>query len=662
MTDRYEIPLETTEGQRGPGSFGDRLIVGVAIIALLGGVFIVAGKVFTRGDGVAASSPTARPSGARQSRQPTPAPAPQVMTVQGVAVPAAPTPQPPGFNGWIRALVDLPVVEAPVSGANQVGAMARGDVAQVSQVPSAVPDGITWLQLQSGTMGGSVIAARRGTKDYVRRYAQPADPYGASVNGLVAGPDRFVAFGSTADLPGAPSRPFLLVSQDGQRWDRVDLAPFGGNAVDGVALGPAGWLAVSGVQGSEGPSRSFLWSSPDAVHWRPLGMMSGLGDDLHVDRLIGTPTGYEVSVFQGRGEGQQAWHSSDGLTWTRADPFAQNGYFQIIGAGAGYFAWSQDPGPGSHAAFTGDGLLWSEVVNRPTGNPSQIVSLDDGLLAIDRSPVTGFPRVWKGSVAGDTLKWTQELDQDAFRDAGVSALASDGTRAIAVGWEASSLKPMVWLKNGPTWERVPVGSDTFGGAFPMTVAVNAQAAVAVGSRVSLQADNPTLWRAATGTNWSAVAVPTLVAVGNATATNCPTRPREILEFLVLPGPKAIACYGRTPITFRAYSALCAECAGPQPGIFDPAWLVGPSTSQLNISPIQGTDWWMTVRIAPTLTIDPKWSDEWLELTGHFDDPASTSCRYAPDSQSGDFPWTIASAVASCRQTFVVTKVRVVSGA
>ncbi|MGZ6372327.1 MAG: hypothetical protein ACXWL8_02920, partial [Candidatus Limnocylindria bacterium] len=534
MTDRPEIPIETTEGQRGSGSFGDRLMVGVALIALLGGVFIVAGKALNRSDPVAVASASPRVS-AVASRGPTPTPAPAVFTVEPGTVPDLAAPPPSAFSGWIRALVDVPVLEAPSLGANQIGGLAQGEAALADQVPSASVDGITWLQLGTGPSAGGVVAATNGSRRYVRQYEAPPSPYGAGVNGVVAGPDQFVVFGYTEGSQARPQRPFLLASADGAKWEAVDLAVFGKRVPDAVAHGPAGWLAVANVQSNDGTNGAWLWSSTDALHWRSEGLMAGAGG-AYVVQMAGNATGYEI-VLGGDGRRPRGWYSRDGLTWMASQPSLTGDFYRLAALRTGFYAWSQDRAAGQSAAFSLDGLRWAPVSGGPTGVFPEVVGVDDGLLTIDHSPVTGLPRVWVASAAAGTFEWRQLPDQDAFRGAGVSMLASDGSRVIAFGWERSDLKPMVWFGDGADWERAELPADAFGDALPLQVAANTHGAVAVGYRPSLQAENPTLWRATTRMTWSEVTVPELTAVGEATRTGCPSRPRDSLEFVVLPAPK-----------------------------------------------------------------------------------------------------------------------------
>ena len=44
MRDRDDIPLETTEGRGAGNGIGDRLVVALALLALLGGALILVGK------------------------------------------------------------------------------------------------------------------------------------------------------------------------------------------------------------------------------------------------------------------------------------------------------------------------------------------------------------------------------------------------------------------------------------------------------------------------------------------------------------------------------------------------------------------------------------------------------------------------------------------
>jgi hypothetical protein len=145
---------------------------------------------------------------------------------------------------------------------------------------------------------------------------------------------------------------------------------------------------------------------------------------------------------------------------------------------------------------------------------------------------------------------------------------------------------------------------------------------------------------------------------------CPILPTDFLAFTVLDRAAATVCYAEVPITFRAWSVNCGDCGGGiGPGDSQPAWLLSPTMNQLFMSPIEDDSggWSMSVVLGPSLKPDPAWSGAWLQVTGHFGDPAAATCHYEPTREdlaywSGQH-WI----VDQCRQTFVVTGLTVVPG-
>src|SRR5256885_11661012 len=128
MRDRDDIPVETSAGDRGGGGMGDRLVVGLAALALLGGALILAGKGLGGDPGRASASGS--PSGApgtsgtpttTASASPTPAP----VAVQERPLPSPEPIRPPPFNGWIRLGQALPVYDTPSTGGNRISALAK---------------------------------------------------------------------------------------------------------------------------------------------------------------------------------------------------------------------------------------------------------------------------------------------------------------------------------------------------------------------------------------------------------------------------------------------------------------------------------------------------------------------------------------------------------
>jgi hypothetical protein len=662
MTDRIQIPLETSEGRRGPGSAGDRLMVGIALIALLGGVGILAGKMLDRSDAVALSSGSPTASIEASTPAPTPIPTPSTFKVATDIAPPITGPEHPAFSGWIRALEDLPIRSAPTRGANQIGALAKGEAAYADQVPSEVPDGITWLMLQSGSAGGGMVAATKGSKELVVRYPQIPTPSVAQIMGLVASPDEFITWGYGASGSGAAQQPFMATSADGRRWEAVDASVFGGRIPTAIAFGPAGWLAIANVEGDRATGVLWLWSSSDGHQWQSLGRMSGLGEGLYIAQLVGNLSGYELSINADSAPRQTLLHSDDGLTWTSGKGIPPGNFVRLTATSTGYYAWRQDgPTSGPLAASSADGLVWSPEQGGPSGAIRDTVAVGDRLVAIDADPESGTPRVWRGFLVDGSVSWRLEPPLQEFIGGTVTTLASDGQRAIAFGWQRSTLKPAVWFGEWMDWQRAPLPADAFEGARPMLVAANLHAVVAVASRVTLQADDPIFWWATPLMAWQRTTVPGVSPIGEATNNACPSRPDDILEFMAVPPAKAIACFGRTPFTFTGLAGLCTDCTGFPPGTYTPKWLVGPDT-QLTISPTQDSDFTrMNVFLAPKLSLDRGWSYQWVTVTGHYDDPASSTCRFTPDPESTELPPLPAEMKRQCRTSFVVTSVKVVPG-
>ncbi|MGZ8563960.1 MAG: hypothetical protein ACXWWU_10125, partial [Candidatus Limnocylindria bacterium] len=106
------------------------------------------------------------------------------------------------------------------------------------------------------------------------------------------------------------------------------------------------------------------------------------------------------------------------------------------------------------------------------------------------------------------------------------------------------------------------------------------------------------------------------------------------------------------------------CSGQNDGTYEEAWLANPASNVLFLSPVVWPDsYWATGVLAPELATapDPSWVGTWLDLTGHFDDPASARCHWTPPQDQLQYYSGAASQQNQCRQQFVVTEVQVVDG-
>lgn len=156
--------------------------------------------------------------------------------------------------------------------------------------------------------------------------------------------------------------------------------------------------------------------------------------------------------------------------------------------------------------------------------------------------------------------------------------------------------------------------------------------------------------------------------------NCPAHPLDTSAYLSLAPQERLACFGDQPWTLRAYMAPEAGGRGGlSPYRIDPAWLDGwgavifpqPEESELDgssalfmhVHPALGKcDFGGRNAECPFAAL----AGQWVEITGHLDDPAASSCvAILNDWAVGldiDPPPERDSAVVQCRSAFVATGV------
>jgi hypothetical protein len=653
MSERDPFDLvEMSPGAQPPAGFGDRVLVGLALLALLGGAVIAVANFIPDSDQVAQASidPSAEPS---RVPPPTPTP-PRVATIQDPDITISPPENWYGFDGWIRASADLVIYTDRDVGSTEVGVLKQGDVAYAST--NGEPETVLgWLYLQDHS--GWVVTKAEG-QVLARRYEYPGTPSSGWIDSLTAGPDGFL---SMMQPPGGPSDygpPRPAISADGTTWRSAAAPAFEGQWVGGIAHGPAGWLAAGGVN-DRSAERIFLWGSPDGLNWGRLGVLSGL-DEVYVEQLLASGTGYLLQTQQNRGASTY-WASADGLTWQEAagppPGYGDNGYRRTVAVAGGFYSW----GDRASTAFSPDGLTWSSVDGSPDGLNLRLADLEGRVFAIDLDHATLAPRVWSGIIARGRLGW-QHLGQSDqfFAGAVVTQLVSDGKRLFAFGWDRSTEKPLVWTGDGTEWVRSPL-PEAFGG-FPMMAAAGPNGVVAVGYRRTLRGDNPIVWRRTSAGGWLPEPDPALAQVPDPVGDECPALPADFLEFTVVDAAGVVSCHGDAPITLEGVSVRCEGCAWSSDGDPQPAWLMNPYTNVLYMSPVKSDSGWQTtLTLGPSLTLDPAWLDQRLRVTGHYDDPASVTCHQDVNADSVEW-WTgQQSVINQCRQTFVVTDVTVLPG-
>ncbi|MGH2357967.1 MAG: hypothetical protein ACRDGJ_08115, partial [Candidatus Limnocylindria bacterium] len=595
MTDE-PFRLDPSEGQHVPTSPAERVVVGFAALALLSGVVIAFGNMLGSDGEAGAASTSATPAASvRATRAPRPTATPRPLREFWLQ-PVDPEPIPPeelyGFNGFIRPLEDLVVRREPQAEAPEVGILPAGQVAMADELTD-MTGGAGWLRISAPSPQGWVATVRDGSP-LVESFTPQTGPVSADVWGMSAGDDGFVAYGWSPAVSTSGLHGMTAASRDGLSWES-SLAPGQYREIWTAAWGPAGWLTVSWVE----PGRLWVSQSSDGLTWSVLGAMEDLPNRAYPSLLVGSARGYLMATpdVYGSGGGQVFWFSADGVTWNESRVAELDGYAQIrLAAGTnGFYVWDERPVDSqsrARGAFSADGRTWSAVTYGPEGLSTQVVPLGDGWLAVDADPGSDGARVWIGMVTGERLTWRRDRNaQAAFSGAAVSALASDGQRPVAFGWERSTERPLVWTVRDGEWTRSRLPS-AFGG-IPRWAAGGPSGFVVVGSRPTLRGSNPIFWHSTDGRSWTPEPSPVFALAADPTADDCGPSPDDALDLLLIDRAAAVVCFGGEPLTLRAWSAPCDGCYGGPPGVAQPQWLAGPTDNQVFLSPIESFDGWWT---------------------------------------------------------------------
>ncbi len=638
-------------------------MIGLAGIALVLGVMIAISNLLppsavssASGTPVASASPTHEASRTpRPTRRPDPL---RELTLDQATPEPTPEPRAALFSGWIRAEVDLIVRRTPGLDAYTWGVLEAGAAARATESGefSFGTDG--WLMLEEPFAGGWVATLSAGAS-LVERYPPPANPSTEYLMSVGSGATGFLAFAQSESSTLGRSSVVALTSSDGQAWTRSATGFPRDTWVPAPAWGPLGWLAAVTTYWSNSP-QTWLYQSGDGRNWTTLGRMTATSNS-----LLGSDAGYLLTAY---GDGTRPvpthWFSEDGLFWQEAeDPgFAASSRVNVVAVPGGFYAWDARlpvPQGDLRAAFSADGQTWVPISEGPGGSMVLLASVGSRVIGLDLSEDLEI-RTWDGSIS-DGLTWQRDSDGDApFAGAMVSSLASDGQVAYAFGWDSATERPLVWVGTDAGFSRTGLpsgfeGLPHFGVAGPSGVAL-------VGARPNLRAENPIFWHRTRAGGWAAEARPVIPVTPDPVGADCPPRPTDLLEFMGLATTLGPFCYADQPITLRAWSTGCEWCSevGGDPGA-EPAWLTQPSRNLLVLSPIQSAGGDMSVVLAPALVSSQDLAYAWVELTGHFDDPAAGTCRASPATVAS--PWYSGAwqVVLICRQQFVVSAVRVVDG-
>ena len=336
---------------------------------------------------------------------------------------------------------------------------------------------------------------------------------GALVTGVAVGPDSVVAVGQRVCANTGTARPRCWgqawTSPDGITWQPVEVTSSGLElgrfrpvlsgpeiGLDGVAHGPAGFLAYGRVETKEDGQVPAVWRSDDGASWERLTADDAFPKGARMRTILGAADGYLLGgVIYGRTPRAAVWSSTDGRSWTQARGRADDGTFDI----GGYIDTMEDPLSGGVNAFA----LYP-------GTESGAASLADGVVAAGQACAPALDRepwAWNGVCEGkewtspDGLTWQSG---DMARSRGpASAVATVGDRlivAVPVCWDDCS-STLLLSAGGSRWDVAygsPVGGEvraltSMGGRFYALVAVPESFAQGPATLM--------LWSSADGTDW-----------------------------------------------------------------------------------------------------------------------------------------------------------------
>lgn len=608
---------------------------------------------------------------------PTLAPSTTESDASSVAASALPSPVPSGeivfgrvFAGVV--LVDnLRVRDEPVDGAI-VATLQSGDIVQIHGEPRAL-DGSDWYPILKGTATvGWASAGPEGQYLELHRYLAQEVP--AKVEGVAGGPTGYLAWGISAGRDLEHRDRFVAVSHDGAAWELGQVpAEVSAAAEVAVDYGPAGWLLAA--SNADDTATAGFWRSADGLAWDAVA--ANIGPSLAIQSIVGSTSGYLADVYDYR---NQDWRyavfaSRDGASWREVDIGPVTRFGETAEAGDGFVLWSEDPeqpeGPNGIRYSPDGGTTWVDPsMDGIYPAPAHIAAIAVAdrhfvALTIDGSTEGGAVGTWtatlplRSDAKWPALEWRRQSSTDALlAAAAIGRLVVLDGRVVALGNTYERGEPVAWSTlDGSSWEQVAAGGQGMAAALGPS-AVGASGLVGVAYDITVAGNNPRFWHSTDAAAWEGEASPAIAAVDHAGVGGCPERPSTMLDFVAVPGAIGAECFGDAPISFRAWQTLGGGCGGYQPGIFEPGWLAAPFASlALNFAPdkVEYNAWncgWGTVH--PDMGALPP-DQQWVQVTGHWADPASATCRVRPDRA---YPGIYAarSLAFECRTMFVATAV------
>lgn len=620
----------------------------VAALALFGVAVVLGLAVFSRSPQVGqpdatasvsptpSTQPTAEPSA---SAEPTATPAASPGPTPEVAWPPVGNPDGAMVSGelWVVSMVnDLNIRSGAGPEFAALGQLDAGDIALLM-------DGVMspeWVHVSgNGVIGYASVGPAEDP--YLLTTPTPWKAWYKRFAGVASNGDTYVAYGYGAQHDYVPyeggEAPLLLVSDDGMTWSQSAEPPRGG--INAVAGGPAGWVALTTVY----PGVSLFSFSADGRTWEEPQFAGGTA-------VAAGPGGWVMVT------GTAAQRSADGRVWEQTASFGEGASLdKVESSDAGYVAYGYG---GTQAWASPDGVAWTAIdVPVADGWLSDVELVGDRVLALVTLHADGTSLLLRGALgASGAVTWDDtspsSVDGEGLR---VDSISQGPEGLLALGWDTTDLVPALWRSSdGSAWQRLDAAPDAMGGSVGPEPAWGAAGWVGVGTSSDGSGDQ--LWRSTDGEEWA----PTGDSLAYA-GPQPPCPPQEEISTLVLMylGRAAERCIGDASITIRAWSPVVTGIGGCCAPIPEPAWLAGPFPDGW-LEPAE-TDAYsgsavLSAYIPPEVDQSLLQQESWVEIVGHFRDPASEGCRQTPVTSPPMRLTSLAAAQYECRQRFVVESI------
>ena len=137
--------------------------------------------------------------------------------------------------------------------------------------------------------------------------------------------------------------------------------------------------------------------------------------------------------------------------------------------------------------------------------------------------------------------------------------------------------------------------------------------------------------------------------------DCPRAEPDLQATILMAAWDRLACFGDRSLTFEGTYG-CQGCGGAVAGEFEPGWLAYPLNFDWLFPDFDSDPRYLELRFEPDSSVDRPPVGSIVRVTGHFNDPASSTCRMS-DGEGASVDSRTAELL--CRERFVIDALDVI---